>query len=71
MSTDGPVSAGRLAVLLAGLGLFYLGMAALQFLNHRSSRRRAFKGSGVPRVTDSVADFIYTQDEVCCLQGFH
>ena len=40
-------------------------------MNHRSSRRRAFKGSGVPRVTDSVADFIYTQDELWCLQAFY
>ena len=26
------------------------------------------KGNGVPRVTDSVADFIYTKDDLCCLQ---
>jgi len=26
------------------------------------------KGNGVPRVTDSVADFIYTKDDLCWLQ---
>jgi hypothetical protein len=40
-------------------------------MNHRGSRRRAFKGSGVPRVTDSVADFIYTEDELWGLQAFY
>ena len=29
------------------------------------------KENGVPRVTNSVADFIYTHDELSCLQGFY